>query len=186
MRTKGFILFIVIFTIFYIVFFIMFDKLSTAKAIKQARKHAESLINMEQYAKFANFYGIQATAALEVILRVYDDFNKGKDCIISEVSKVYNLNSLEFVVVILYLEYLNLMSKKLISLEGDSMTRTTFVEQNMLQKYNTYFQEKQDLNTIVGSMGKNALTELSTMDKGFLMPGVRLINSKLYYVGDYL
>ena len=186
MRTKEFLIFIIIFTVVYIIFFIVFDKIVSKRELKRVKEHAMSLINIEQYVKFASFYGIQATASLEVILRVYDDFVDGRDCIISQVAKTYNLTNLEFVVVYLYLEYLNLFNKKLISLEMDNMKRTTFVEQNMLQKYTTYFQEKQDLNTIINNMGKTALNDLNIMNNNFLMPGVRLIESKLYYVGDYL
>ena len=186
MRTKEFTLFIIIFTIVYIVFFVVLDKILDKKAIKDARKHAESMINMEQYKKFASFYGLQATASQETILSIYDSFKTGRDCIISTEAQNYNLPNLEFVVVILYLEYLGLIIKKIIALDVDSMKKTTFVEQNMFQKYNTYFQEKTAIDSIIAAMGQNAMNDLSTMDKQFLMPGVRLIDSKLYYVGDYL
>ena len=56
----------------------------------------------------------------------------------------------------------------------------------MMQKYNTYFQNKTPLSDIVNAMGKNAITDLNTMNSNFLMPGVRYVNSNLYYVGDYL
>ena len=71
MRTKEFIIFIIIFTIVYIVFFIVYDKLAFKKAKKDARRQAESLITIEQYNKFASFYGIQPIATVDTILRVY-------------------------------------------------------------------------------------------------------------------
>ena len=74
----------------------------------------------------------------------------------------------------------------MISIELDCMKKTSFVEQNMMQKYNTYFQNKTPLSDIVNAMGKNAITDLNTMNSNFLMPGVRYVNSNLYYVGDYL
>lgn len=186
MRLKEFIIFIAIFTVVYIIFFVLYDKLMNIKAEKERKEYALSLIKIEQYVKFASFYGIQATATLETILRVFLDFRDGKNCIISKQAKVYNLNNLEFVVIVLYLEYLNLMSKKIISLENDSMKKTTFVEQNMIQKYSSYFQGKRDLEFIINNAGTNTTNDLNTMNKYFLMPGVRLIDSKLYYVGDYL
>ncbi|MBQ3297564.1 MAG: hypothetical protein IJG97_02025 [Bacilli bacterium] len=186
MRLKEFIIFIAIFTVVYIIFFIIFDRLKSKKEEKERQEYAMSLIKIEQYVKFASFYGIQATATLEVVLRVYNDFYSGKDCIISKQAKVYNLSNLEFVVIVLYLEYLNLMNKKIISLEKDSMKKITFVEHNMIQKYMAYFQAKRDLNFISTNGGSNALSDLTTMNKFFLMPGIRLIDSKLYYVGDYL
>ena len=186
MRTKEFIIFIAIFTVVYIVFFIIFDKLMDKRAAKKRKEYAMSQIKIEQYVKFASFYGIQATATLEVISRVYNDFCDGKDGVISKEASTYNLTNQEFVAVILYLEYLNLINKKIVSFETDSLRRTTFIEQNMIQKYTTYFKDKRDIDFIVTNMGKNALNDLTNMNKQFLMPGVRLIDSKLYYVGDYL
>ena len=186
MRLKEFLIFIGIFTVFYIIFFIVFDKLSIIKTKKEALKKAESLITVEQFNKFAAFYGFQATATLETILNVYKKFGDGRDCIISEEAKLLNLSNIEFVIIFLYLEYLGLINKKMISIEMDSIKKTTFVEQNIMQKYYTYLQDKQDLDTIVHSMGQNALNDLTNMNNNYLMPGVRMIDSKLYYVGDYL
>ena len=60
------------------------------------------------------------------------------------------------------------------------------MEKGIISQYNTYFQNKTPLNDIVNAMGKNAITDLNTMNSNFLMPGVRYVNSNLYYVGDYL
>ena len=186
MRTKGFIIFIIIFTIAYIVFFVVYDKLAFKKAKKDARHQVELLITIEQYNKFASFYGIQPVATIDMILKVYDSVKNNKDCTISTEAKNHNLNNLEFVAIVLYLEYLGLIPKKMISIELDCMKKTSFVEQNMMQKYNTYFQNKTPLSDIVNAMGKNAITDLTAMNSNFLMPGVRYVNSNLYYVGDYL
>lgn len=186
MRMKEFIIFIVIFTIAYIVFFIVFDKLSFKKAKRDARRQVESLVTIEQYNKFASFYGIQPIATIEIILSVYDSIKNNKDCIISREAEAHNLNNLEYVAIVLYLEYLGLIPKRMISIELDSMKKTSFVEQNMMQKYNTYFQNKTPLSEIINAMGNTALNDLNTMNKNFLMPGVRYVNSNLYYVGDYL
>ncbi len=186
MRMKQFIILIVIFTILYIVFFIVFDKLMAKKDKNDARKKAMSLMSIEQYSKFASFYGIQATASMDIIMKIYDAFMINHNCIISNEAKLYGVSNIEFVIIILYLEYLGLTNKKMISMEMDSIKQTTFVEQNIIQKYNTYFQEKHDFDTIIHNMGKNAVNDLSMMNRYYLMPGVRLIDSKLYYVGDYL
>lgn len=186
MRTKEFIIFIVIFTVLYIAFFIVFDRVMDNKTKEKRQEYAKNLIKLEQYIKFANFYGIQTIANIETIMQIYTEFCDGKDCIISEKAKSYNLSNLEFVVIILYLEYLNLMNKKIISLEMDSMKKTTFVEQNMIQKYTTYFKDKRDFDFIITNMGKNTLNDLTNINNNLLMPGVRLIDSKLYYVEDYL
>ena len=186
MRTKEFIIFIVIFTILYIVFFVVYDKLMDKKLKKETRERAKSLIIIDQYIKFASFYGIKATANAETILKIYDFQNLGKDCTISKEAASYNITNLEYVVIVLYLEYLTLINKRIISIDLDLIKHTTFVEQNMMQKYVTYFQNKTSFDDITSVMGKNASNDLTLMDKQFLMPGVRFINSKLYYVGDYL
>ena len=186
MRMKEFIIFIIIFTIMYIVFFIVLDKLSAIKLNKDALKRAESLIKIDQYAKFTSFYGIQGTATVEVILKIYEFMRLGKDCIISKEAKKNNLTNAEFVMVVLYLEYLSLISKRIISLDVDYMKKTTYTEQNMIQKYNTYFQNKASFDDISDTIGNQALSDLTYLDHNFLVPGVRFVNSKLYYVGDYL
>ena len=186
MRMKEFIIFLVIFTIAYIVFFIVFDKLSAISTKKKTKKHALSLIKIEEYTKFASFYGIQTTTTINTLISIYEDQMKGKNCVISEKAKLYGLSNIEYVVVVLYLEYLKLMNKKMVSLEMDLIKNTSFQEQNMVQKYNTYFNEKKSYEEIITKMGQTAENDLIMMNKNFLMPGVRLINSKLYYVGDYL
>ena len=54
----------------------------------------------------------------------------------------------------------------------------------MIQKYTVHFQNKSDFHSISTSVGGNVSNDLEYMNKHFLMPGVRFIDSKLYYVGD--
>ncbi|MBQ6497308.1 MAG: hypothetical protein IJI58_01170 [Bacilli bacterium] len=186
MRIKEFIIFIGIFTVCYIMFFIVLDKVSNIRTKKSAIKKAKSLMTLEQYAKFASFYGVQATTSIDNLLKAYTELLIGNNWVISEKAKLYNVSNLELVIMVLYIEYLGLINKRMISIEMDSIKKTSFVEQNMVQKYNTYFKEKKDYDSIIEAMGNKAANDLATMNDTFLMPGIRLINSKLYYVGDYL
>ena len=187
MRVKEFLIFIIIFTIVYILFFIIYDKLSLNKSKSKVKKQAKEKISIDSYQTFANFYGITTiTASIETILHIYDDLLIDKNITISEEAKKYNLNNIEYVVIVIYLEYLGLIIKKNISLDFDIIKRLTILEQNMIQKYWPYFVNKASLEEITRNLGQNAINDIVIMNNNFLIPGVRLIDSKLFYVGDNL
>lgn len=187
MRVKEFLIFIIIFTIVYILFFIIYDKLSLKKSKSKVKKQAKEKISIDNYQTFANFYGITTVmASIETMLHIYDDLLIDKNITISEEAKKYNLNNIEYVVIVIYLEYLGLIIKKNISLDFDIIKRLTILEQNMIQKYWPYFVNKASLEEITRNLGQNAINDIVIMNNNFLIPGVRLIDSKLYYVGDNL
>ena len=184
MRLKEFIIFIFIFTVCYIIFFIVFDKISIIRSIKNQKKLAKSLIQINQYLSFAEFYGIDGTVSSEMIFSIFDYLRENYEKSIFTLASSYKVSNYEMVIIILYLEYLKLIPKKSISLDEDDLHNISFVDQGMIQKYTVYFQNKSDFHSISTSVGGNVFNDLAYMDKHFLMPGVRFIDSKLYYVGD--
>ena len=187
MRIKEFLMFIIVFTIVYILFFVIYDKLSLNKSKGKIKKQAKEKITIEEYQKFANFYGITTiSASIDTILKIYDTLLLNNDLTISTEAKKYNITNLEYVIIVLYLEYLELIIKKNISLDHDIIKKVSIVEQNMIQKYMPYFIKKASIEEITKSLGPNSINDIFIMNNSFLIPGVRLLDSKLYYVGDYL
>lgn len=186
MRKKEFIIFIIIFTILYIIFFLIYDKVSDNNGKKRLLKMAKSLINMDQYNKFACFYGIRPIAVEDLLIKIYFDYIDDKDCTISIAASSYNISNMEFVVIILYLEFLDLIPRRIISLNNDNIKKITFNDNNMIKKYNDYFKEKKSFDMIASGLGKMISDDLKYIDTYFLVPGVRIVDSVVYYVGDYL
>lgn len=184
MRTKEYVIFLLIFTVCYILFFIIYDKLSIKVMQKRTLKHAYSMIDIDKYNSFATFYGIRSNISEDVIKCVYNDFKNIVNVKISDYSNKYKISSYELVVIILYLEYFNLISKRNIIFENDLIINTTYIDQNLINKYYSLFYNKSDLKKISSTMGDSALNDINYLNSRFLVPGVRLINSTLYYVGD--
>ena len=186
MRFKEFCIFILIFTVCYIVFFVFFDKLSLMRQNKKLLEKAKSLIQQEKYLLFAKFYGIQGVVSQDVIFRIYSNLRNESGFPLSGTALSYGVSTYEFVIILLYLEYLGLFTRKNISLVDDFVRPVSIMDQNMAQKYYSYFQSKSDYNTIFSSLGNDVLNDLSYLNQNFLIPGVRFLDSKMYYVGDYL
>ena len=184
MRLKEFIINIKIFTICYIIFFIIFDKICIIMSIRKQKKLARSLIHGDQYLIFAKFYGIEGIASSDLIFSVFDYLRDHYEKSLSSLASSYGVSNYEMIVILLYLEYLKLIPKKCFSLDDDYLQSTSFIDQNMIQKYAIFFQNKSDFQSISSSVGGNVSNDLEYMDKHFLMPGVRFVDSKLYYVGD--
>ena len=184
MRTKEYIIFLIIFTIAYIVFFIILDSFSSKNGLKKEQKRILSLFQENRYDLFANFYGIQGIASNDIILSIYEDMKKSGSARISYYSNKYGISSYEFVVACLYLEYLNLITKRNVTLESDYMAVSNYTDQNKVNKFYSCFLNHYDCQTIFSLLGNSAMEDLVYLNNRFLIPGVRYINSKMYYIGD--
>ena len=186
MRERGFIIFIIIFTVLYTIFFLVYDNVSKKYYKKRLIKMAKSLIVMDKYLKFSSFYGIQGTASIDDIIKIYLDYIIDKNSTISIVASYYKLNIVEFAVIILYLEYLDLIPRRIVSINNNFMKMLTFDDQKIIMKYEKFFREKKDYNYIISIVGKIAVDDLKNINNNNLIPGIRVLDSKVYYVGNYL
>ena len=186
MRTKGFIIFIIIFTIVYFISLYIYDKLSVKLNNKKIMENASDLIDMNVFIKFANFYNLQVNVTKEIIVQIYMDVRQTESIKISFLGEKYKISNIEFVVIVLYLEYLKLIKSKNISLDNNFIKDMSYKEQNMVNKYSSYFNDKKDCDFIRQNVVGSSMDELNIISSSYLVPGVRMIDSKLYYVGDYL
>ena len=186
MRKDQFIVFLIFFTILYIIFFYFYDKIVEKKYNNLLLDKANNLIDMNIFFKFANFYEIKCNVSKELILKIFLDYYVDKNCIISLAASNYNLNNNEFVLIILYLEYLNLLPIKSISLTNNYMNKLSYNEEKLIVKYKEYFENKNSYNDIISFIGNNSCDELYIINLNYLFPGIRIIDSNIYYVGDYL
>ena len=186
MRLKQYLIFLVIFTIIYFIFFAFFDLISNKLAMKKYLKKARNSIVLNQYMNFASFYGVKGTVNEELIYNIFLNLRNDNDIIITNIANFYKIDRLEFVSIVLYLEYLKLLRSKKIVLDRDLITKSNYMDDNMVMKYVTLFDNKSSIDTIVSNSGKNSITDLTYLNDNFLIPGIRLIDSKIYYVGDYL
>lgn len=184
MRLKEYLIFIVIFTICYILFFKFLDKTRNSLFDKKILKNAYLLIDNNSYNLFSSFYGIAGIASKDIIKTIYLNYKNSSNILFNQECVKYGLNPYEFCVVILYLEYLDLINKKTINYESGIINSVSYNDANLVSKYNLYFINKYDFNTICSLAGNSSPTDLFYLNSKFLIPGVRLINSILYYVGD--
>ena len=167
MRLKQFLIFLVIFTICYILFFVVYDYIMSLIAWKKEQKHARMSVNNDDYRNFARFYGLVPEANKSLIMKIY-----------------YNLSNVEYVVIILYLEYLDLINRETIYLNRDTISIPSFKDEELITKYIVYLHEKKPFEEITALSGLSTKNDLVYLDSVFLIPGVRFINSQLYYYGD--
>ena len=184
MRLKPFLIFLGIFTICYIIFFVILDYIVSVIRNNREIRNVKSLINNGEYRKFANFYGVLPTAMDDDIMQIYINFNDEKDHVISKEAAYYHLSATEYAIIILYLEYLNLLYKEAIYLQKDVIKVPSFKEQELMRKYAVSLHEKRDLEFFKNTYGENAEKDLMSLDSVLLLPGVRFLNTKLYYYGD--
>ena len=184
MRLKEFVIFIIIFTILYIAFFVIFDKITLKRQIKKARERVLSLMDEKKYYTFACFYGVQKTLSKELLLSIYDDIQSLDSIKISDYSDKYQITPYEFIIVILYFEYFQLIERKNIGIQENYIHDADYKDQALVYKYGTVFLDKLSYSEIVSKIGNDANQELNYLQERFLFPGVRFLNSTIYYVGD--
>ena len=96
----------------------------------------------------------------------------------------YNITIDEFIVVILYLEYKDLIKKRIISKQLDSTSPLSEKDEDLILKYSLLFFNKYNYNTLIEKAGFGAEQELDYMMKKLIIPGVKIENSNIYYIGD--
>ena len=96
----------------------------------------------------------------------------------------YNITSYELVAIEKYLEYIGLLSTKSVNMTLDTIKKLSETEETTVVKYSILFSNKYDYKTIVASGGFGAEKELTQINNYYLVPGVRIQDSTIYYVGD--
>lgn len=184
MRLKEFIIFIIIFTIIYILFFVIYDYFANKKSIEKGNIQKDGLFDLNKYAKFANFYQITPTIT-EIALRgLAEDLKNNLIINITPIAEKNNITKDELIIVILYLEYVGLIRKRAIIYDNDCTAPLNDGEQNLIVKYSLYFSNKYDYRTIIQNVGINSDKEIDYLNRRYLLPGIRIDNSIVSYVGD--
>ncbi len=184
MRLKEFIIFIIIFTIIYVLFFIIYDHFANKKSILNGEEEKKKLMDVNRLIKFAKFYQVSITINNDLLSSICNELTNNYDISLSSFSDKYNISSSELVIIILYLEYIGIIKKRCILTDKDCTTALKESDYNLDLKYSLYISNKLDYDTIISRAGLNSSNELEYLNKHFLMPGVILIDAKMYYVGD--
>ncbi|MBE6157180.1 MAG: hypothetical protein E7160_00065 [Firmicutes bacterium] len=183
MRLEEFKYFIIIFTVAYIFLCIIIEICSNKIQCKKKKKFIEYLLSPEGFLPFAQFYGINSTCSKEVLTCIYEEIRLSKRFKISQYSNKYKVTPYQFAVIVVYLEYYKLIPKKKIYLEDDYITPVDYTDQHMMYKYGALFLSRSSYEQIQSKIGSTASRELIEIDKYFLYPGFRFINSIAYYIG---
>lgn len=184
MRLKEFLIGVVIFTIIYIIYFKIYDTINLKLLLKRQKRKAYKKINNNSYNTFALFYGLNSQLSKKEIKNIYDCYKNNMTIKISELSQKLNITNNELVIVLLFLEYLEISPVRNINLQGDITTPLTSIDQTLVNKYAFYIDNKNSINTLRQNLGESVDNDLYYLDSRFLFPGVRVINSVIYYVGD--
>ena len=184
MRLKEFIIFLIIFTIIYVLFFVIYDYFANKKSVEKGKLQKESLFQLDKYAKFANFYQITPTISEIALRSLAEDLKNNLIINITPIAEKNNISKDELIIAILYLEYLGLIRKRAIIYNNDCTAPLNENEQNLVVKYSLYFSNKYDYQTIIHNVGINSDKEIDYLYGRYLLPGIRIDNSTISYVGD--
>ena len=182
MRLKEFIIFIGIFTVGYCLFFILLDAVRNQRDKKKQENRFQEIMNGERFARFAQFYGVSMNLTYEQLNSFYQIILRSTDMSITTVANQYQISPYEMIILILYFEYFHLIDNKSISMKEDMMRPMNSGEQSLAFKYGSFFLDKSDFPKIQSMLGENASSDMNLIQEYFLVPGVRFIDSKLYYV----
>ena len=185
MRVKEFIFFIIIFTILYFLILRIYDYYKGKKDIKEKEKRNLELINFDNYSKYAKFYNIVTTVNENTLKSIYLDIKDLDNYKISNLWNRYNLSLEEVIVIIEYFEFIKIINIKSINVENDEVLRPNENEELLLVRYYSFFSNKYDYKTIMQNKGLNGEKELETLIKSHLIPGIRIIDKTIYYLGDF-
>jgi hypothetical protein len=142
-------------------------------------------IDINKYYNFAKFYNLTSNITLDTIMKVYNLMIDSTNIKISYIANECNISNDEVVVVVLYLEYLNFLREKAINMNNDMITNFTMNDKTMFDKYINFIRNKTDYQTIVNNMGHQAIDELNYINNYYVIEGIRIIDKKIYYAGDY-
>ena len=185
MRLKGFFITTIIFTVFYILFFFVFDKIVLANEQKRNKKRIDSILDESRFSLFAQFYGLNTVVPRNILERIFNEVPRMPSISISSCSSNYQITPYEFIVAVVYLEYYHLMELKEVYFDGNVMIPVRQNNLSLILKYQPFFVKKTVYNDIVENIGQSAIREMDSLNQLYLIPGVRIINSQIYYyVGD--
>ena len=183
MRLKAFIIFIIIFTIFYIIFFILYDRFRDKQ--NDSAKILKKEIDINKFYNFTKFYNVNTNMNINNIMTVYDLMKDTDNIKISYIANQANLSNEEVIVTVLYLEYLNYLCEKTINTDNDMIMDFSINDKALFDKYITFFRSKIDFNSLLVNCGSQAKEELMYINKYYIVEGVKIIDNKIYYAGDY-
>ena len=184
MRLKEFIIFIIFFTVVYILFFIILDYFLDKKAKEKAVQNESDLLDIEQYKRFAAFYGITPTISKEIMESIQKVLVVNIVINLSEFANSYGISTDELIVLILFLEYIGMIKKRVIDKEKDCTLALSDREEGIIVNYSLILSSKATYEEIVGKMGFYAPNELEFLNSKMLIPGIKIENSKIDYFGD--
>ena len=185
MRTKEFIIFIVIYTIIYFTLSFIISFTINKTSDMKLEKKIKNKVNPNSYKKFALFYGIQSNISDQLLDSIYVCYsNIQVPCKISDYANKFGVTPYEFIVICLYLEYIGVCAKRIKSYERDLITNPNNIDRNIVNKYSLYFNERNNIDEISVKAGGNTYNDIYYLQVNNLMPGVKLLNNQVYYVGD--
>lgn len=184
MRLKEFIIFIIIFTILYFGGLALYDYYKNKKDEEKNEEKKYSLLDIEKLKKFALFYNTNITIDINILTNIYQELKNVISFQISSFSQKYNISKEELIVIVEYLEYVGLLKRRAIHLNQDVISDLDTKEDALVVKYSILFSNQYDYNTILNNAGFGADKEVALIIQNHLIPGVRIEDSKVYYVGD--
>ena len=182
MRLKEFLIFIAGFTVLYITFFVIYDAIQRKRENGRVNNRFQNVMDGERFFRFAQFYGVGTRLSSEQLNAIYESLKNAGEYSISIYAKQLQISPYEMIVIILYFEYFLLLDKKAISMKEDIVRHMNATDQGYLFKYGPYFIDKKPIEQIKAQLGEGSLKELEYIQEYFLYPGVRLWDSKIYYV----
>jgi hypothetical protein len=184
MRLKPFIVFLIIFTIIYFVGFMIYDHFKNKKDEEKTIANNLLLLSVEKLKKFALFYNVNITINDAILNVMFEELKNINSIPISTLTNKYNITKEELIIIIEYLEYFGLMRTLSIHNNQDLISILNTKEDALIIKYSIQFSNKYDYNTILRNVGLGADKEIEMIIENHLIPGVKLENSTLIYVGD--
>ncbi len=182
MRLKQFIIFIIIFTIIYVAFFIIVDIRKKKILDKNEKKKIESLLQNDKFYLFARFYGLSNTTVTKDLLHtILNSIKNATSISLTTQSNNYQITIYELILTVLYFENYHLIGRKDISIESDVIQKLSARDQSLILKYGIYFQTQKTYQEIINTLGNEATEDLKYINNHYLFPGVRIIDSNIYY-----
>ena len=143
------------------------------------------MFERKKYKKFALFYGIQSNINFDTLINIYNIYPKSSfPCQISNMANTFAVTPYELIVIILFLEYIEAISVKVISYQTNTISNPNYIDQKLIDKYSFYLKNKKNINEINNELGANTYNDIYYLNSNYLIPGARFIDNQLYYVGD--
>ena len=184
MRLKEFIIFIIIFTIIYFLAFYIYDQIKNKKAVQKKNEESIEAVNLAEYIKFALFYGLNSMIDENLFKMMFNFLHDNVVINLQDTANAYQISIDEIVILILFLEYKDAITKRCILKEKNCTTRLTDNEDGLCVKYSIWFYNKNDYNTILQKAGFAGQNEISELQSKNLIPGIIIKDNQIYYYGD--